>query len=53
MGDMAEFRQVVALLKRGHVKPVVDSVHEAADTAAAYARLQSAEQFGKIVVRWS
>ncbi|MHC4429131.1 MAG: zinc-binding dehydrogenase [Planctomycetota bacterium] len=53
MGDMAEFRQVVSLLKQGQMKPVVDSVHEAADAAAAYARLQSAEQFGKVVVRWS
>ena len=52
MGDMAEFREVVSLLQRGLMNPVVDSVHEASETSAAYARLDSGEQFGKIVIRW-
>ena len=30
----------------------MDSVHDAADVTAAYARLESGEQFGKVVVRW-
>ena len=52
MGDMNEFRQVVALFRRGALKPVLDEVHAAADAAAAFARLESGEQFGKVVVRW-
>jgi NADPH:quinone reductase-like Zn-dependent oxidoreductase len=52
MGDMAEFRQVVAMLRAGAIKPVIDTVYEAADAAKAYARLESGEQFGKVVVRW-
>ncbi len=52
MGDMDEFREVFALFRSGAIKPVIDSVFEAADASKAYARLESAEQFGKIVVRW-
>lgn len=52
MGDMDEFRQVTALLEAGAFRPVVDSVFEAADAAQAYARLESGEQFGKVVLRW-
>ncbi len=52
MGDMDEFRQVVALFNAGHMKPTIDSVHPADDVKKAYARLESGEQFGKVVVRW-
>ena len=52
MGDMNEFREVVALLRRGAIKPVIDSVFDSRDAAKAFARLESGEQFGKIVVRW-
>jgi len=52
MGDMEEFRSVVALFRRGLLAPVVDSVHHPREGAAAFARLESAEQFGKIVVDW-
>jgi len=52
MGDVNEFREVAALLNRGHVKPVIDSVFPAERGAEAYARLEAAEQFGKIVVTW-
>jgi NADPH:quinone reductase-like Zn-dependent oxidoreductase len=53
MGDMDEFRQAAALLRSGAIEPVIDEVFAADNAAAAYARLESAEQFGKIVVRWS
>jgi len=53
MGDMEEFHQVVSLFRSGALRPVVDSVHDATDAAAAFARLESAEQFGKVVLRWS
>ena len=51
MGDMVEFQAVVALFKNG-MKPVIDSVHDATDAAEAFARLESGEHFGKVVIRW-
>ncbi|MCZ6836993.1 MAG: zinc-binding dehydrogenase [Planctomycetota bacterium] len=53
MGSMAEFSQVVALLKCGAIKPVIDCVIDADDAPKAWARLEAAEQFGKIVIKWS
>ena len=52
MGDMTEFAEVVALLRNGSIEPVIDSTFVADDVADAYERLESGEQFGKIVVRW-
>ncbi|MCH8211515.1 MAG: zinc-binding dehydrogenase [Planctomycetes bacterium] len=52
MGDMDEFRQAISLLNSGAIKPVVDSVHDANDAAKAYERLESGDQFGKVVIRW-
>lgn len=52
MGGMDEFAEVVSLLRTGAMKPVIDSVHEASDAAAAYARLESGDHFGKVVVRF-
>lgn len=52
MGTMDEFRAVVALFRSGALRPVVDDVAAPADAAAAYARLEAGEQFGKIVFRW-
>jgi NADPH:quinone reductase-like Zn-dependent oxidoreductase len=53
MGDMREFHEVVALFRSGALAPVVDSVHDASDAVAAYTRLETGDQFGKVVVRWS
>jgi len=52
MGSMDEYREVLAFLKAGAWSPVIDSTHAPADAAVAYARLESGEQFGKVVVRW-
>jgi len=52
MGDMLEFRKVVSIFTHGHMKPVIDSVYESANVADAYARLETGDQFGKVVVRW-
>ncbi len=52
MGDMAEFREVMALFRCGALRPVIDNVYSPADAAGAYARLESGEQFGKIAIRW-
>jgi NADPH:quinone reductase-like Zn-dependent oxidoreductase len=42
--------EVVPLLARGRLRAVVDSVHAFADVEAAYARLESNETFGKVVL---
>lgn len=52
MGDMDEYRQVTSLFRSGDLKPVLDTVVDADNAADAYARLESGEQFGKVVVRW-
>jgi NADPH:quinone reductase-like Zn-dependent oxidoreductase len=53
MGSMDDFRQVAALLTSGTMNPVIDKVYDAEDAAAAFARLESGEQFGKVVIRWN
>ncbi|MCU0619019.1 MAG: zinc-binding dehydrogenase [Gemmatimonadaceae bacterium] len=51
MGNDAEFDAIVAAFRAGRLVPPVDSVHAIEDARAAYARLQSGRQFGKVVVR--
>jgi len=53
MGNDAEFDAVVAELWAGRLMPRVDSVHALADGRAAFERLESGEQFGKVVIRIS
>ena len=53
MGNDAEFDAVVGELRAGKLLPVIDSVHPLAEGRAAFERLQSGEQFGKVVVRVS
>lgn len=43
--------EVVPLLERGLVRPVLDSAHPLADAPAAYARLESNATFGKVVLK--
>lgn len=52
MGNMREFTEVARLLDSGDLKPVIDLEYDAADIRAAHERLESAGQFGKIVLRW-
>ena len=52
MGDMEEFAGVLELLANG-VTPVIDSVYPYTEASDAFARLESGEQFGKIVIDWS
>lgn len=52
MGDMQEFREVMALLIDGSMKPVIDSVYSPSEAPEAYARIESGEQFGKVVIDW-
>ena len=52
MGSNDDFAEVVSLFNAGHLAPVVDSVHDWREAPAAWARLESGEQFGKVVIRW-
>jgi NADPH:quinone reductase-like Zn-dependent oxidoreductase len=52
MGSNAEMREIAALLRAGHLMPVVDSVVKAEEGRKAWERLESAEQFGKVVIDW-
>lgn len=51
MGNDAEFASIVAELANGNLYPPIDSVFDIRDGRAAFERLASAEQFGKIVIR--
>ena len=51
MGSKAELYSVLDLVKRGLVKPVIDTVMPLAKAREAHERLGSREQFGKIVLR--
>jgi NADPH:quinone reductase-like Zn-dependent oxidoreductase len=50
MGNDAEFETVTALLNDGKLPPVIDSTFELANGRAAFERMSSGEQFGKIVI---
>ncbi len=51
MGSSADFAAMLALFEGGHVRPVIDRAYPLAEAGAALARLERAEQFGKIVLR--
>lgn len=53
MGTNDEFREVTALFRAGHLKPVIDKVYKADAAQEAWQRLEEAQQFGKIVIDWS
>jgi len=50
MGSAKEFRQIVAVLGQGRLRPVIDSVFPLARGADALAHLARGGQFGKVVV---
>jgi len=50
MGSEDDFRSMLRAVDSGVIDPVVDSVFALDDTAAAFERLQAAEQFGKVAV---
>lgn len=52
MGDMREFREVVALLRSGALRPTIDRVFQPEQGREAFARLEAGDQFGKLVVDW-
>jgi NADPH:quinone reductase-like Zn-dependent oxidoreductase len=50
MGSKGELAHAATLLFAGRVAPVIDSVFPLASAAEAHQRLESSEQFGKIVL---
>ncbi len=50
MGTLGELYQVLDLVFRKQVRPVIDSVYPLAEVAAAHRRLENKEQFGKVVL---
>jgi NADPH:quinone reductase-like Zn-dependent oxidoreductase len=51
MGTKADFEGVYELVASGKARPVVDSVFPLEEARAAHERMESGEQFGKIVLR--
>lgn len=51
MGNDAEFDAIVRELRAGRLRPPVDSVFALEQSRAAFERLESGAQFGKVVVR--
>ena len=51
MGNDAEFDAVVAHFGAGRLRPPIDGVYALDDARAAFERMASGEQFGKLVVR--
>ena len=50
MGTKADFEGAYELVRSGKAKPVVDSVFPLSEARAAHERMESGEQFGKIVL---
>ena len=53
MGTNDEFAEVASLFNAGALGSVVDSVHAPQDASSAFARLESGDQFGKVVIDWT
>jgi NADPH:quinone reductase-like Zn-dependent oxidoreductase len=50
MGSLGEFRDLLALVQRSGLKPVIDSEYPLHDMHGALDRLDSGAQFGKAVI---
>jgi D-arabinose 1-dehydrogenase-like Zn-dependent alcohol dehydrogenase len=50
MGTSAEFGAMLRLYDEGGLRPVVDSVLPLEEAAAAHARMERGDQFGKIIL---
>lgn len=51
LGSRAEFRQLLSFLAAAQIKPIIDSVFPLRDAALAQQRVETAQQFGKVVLR--
>ena len=53
IGDMDEFRAVTTFIRSGEMLPIVDSIQKPQFAKKAYERLESGEQFGKVLIDWA
>lgn len=51
LGSREEFRQVLALMQAGNLRPIIDQLYPLREAAEAHRRLERGEQFGKIVLQ--
>ena len=51
LGSREEFRQLLSFLAVAQIKPIIDSVFPLRDAALAQQRVETAQQFGKVVLR--
>ena len=51
MGTEAEYREIIRVLSRGQLRPVVDREYPLDGAREAFERLEQGRQFGKIVLR--
>lgn len=51
MGARGELRSLLQVVAQGRLRPTIDSVFPLAQAARAQGRMESAEQFGKVVLR--
>ncbi|MBM3943308.1 MAG: zinc-binding dehydrogenase [SAR202 cluster bacterium] len=51
MGNKEDMRQIVAMLNRGVIKPVVDKVFPLSQAAAAHQAMEEHQFFGKLVLK--
>lgn len=51
LGEPGEFRDLLSLVQRSGLKPVIDSTFALDDVHAALDRLESGAQFGKVIVQ--
>jgi D-arabinose 1-dehydrogenase-like Zn-dependent alcohol dehydrogenase len=50
---MDEFRAVTTFLCSGEMLPIVDSIQKPHFAQKAYERLESGDQFGKVLIDWA
>jgi NADPH:quinone reductase-like Zn-dependent oxidoreductase len=51
LGSREEFRQLLSFIAVSGIKPIIDSVFPLKEAAAAQQRVETAQQFGKVVLR--
>ncbi len=50
LGSIAEFRQLIDVVARGNIAPIIDNTYPMDDIAEAFERMEQGEQTGKLVV---
>jgi D-arabinose 1-dehydrogenase-like Zn-dependent alcohol dehydrogenase len=53
MGSDAEFEYMLDFIKQNQIIPVIDSIFSLDNAADAFTRMESGNQFGKIVLQHS